>query len=496
MSQFLRVTMLLGSVTMINLLVQIVRTKVVALSVGQAGMAVLAQMADWQGLLAAYVLLGTEQGLVALSAEAWAQGNRPAIDRLLRLIRTKVAPPVVLGLVALAAASPWLMPEVTGHPGTVVAGAVGTLAMLLQLWVRPRQSILNGAKAFGLVARSRIIESVTATAMVLPLVLAFGLSGALWSLAVVQVSAFVATAWVWRSFALPPPQSELVAAGADADSEDWKTIRRFAGGLLISTGMASLLGLILRKRVIVLLGLDQAGMYQVAYALTMQYLGIVLGAMSAYSFPTYRVAAQQPGQLAIEVNQTFRSVLLLVTPVIVGVLTLRDFLIWALFSRDYLGSADLLQIQLVGDLFKVVAWAMGLTILAAGRIRLHVLLELILGLTWLASVEVASRWFGRIGPSVGFLVNQVLMCIVYAAVNYRVFGLTVWRANLGLLAASGALVIGVAVLPHGNVVWRIAAAVGGVSLWAAVSVRKAEYHSARNWLLGRIQTVLSRLRAR
>ncbi len=485
MSQFLRVTMLLGSVTLINLLVQIVRTKIVALHVGKAGMAVIAQMADWQALLATYVLLGTEQGLVALSADAWAQGSYASIHRLLRLVRRKVAPMVAVVLLVLALASPWLMPALSGLNSTVWAGAAGTLSLLLQLWVRPRQSVLNGAKAFGLVARSRLIESLTAVAMVIPLVLAFGLPGALWSLAAVHVSSLIGTAWVWRQFALPAAV-DAPPASADADATDMRTLRQFAGALLISGGAASLLGLLLRRRIIDLLGLEQAGLYQVAYALTLQYLGLVLGAMSAYSFPSYRTASQQPGQLGVEVNQTLRSVLLLVTPIIIGLLTARELLIWLLFSREYVGAADLLQIQLVGDLFKVVAWATGLTVLASGRVRLHVLLDLGFYVTWMVLVEVLTRSLGRYGPPTAFLANQILMCAVYAWVNRRAFAITPQRDNIALLTVSALAVgaaawLGLAALPL-----RLAGSAVVMAGWALLSVRRSEASAARQWLQGRL----------
>ncbi|MBI5607679.1 MAG: oligosaccharide flippase family protein [Deltaproteobacteria bacterium] len=488
MSQFLRVTMLLGSVTVINLLVSIVRTKIVALYVGKAGMAVLAQLADWQTLLATYVLLGSEQGLVALSADAWARHSREGIERLLRVVRTRIAPPVALALLVLALASPWLMPAVTGHDGTVLAGAGATLSLLLQLWVRPRQSILNGAKAFGLIARSKIIESLSAVAVVIPLVLAFGLPGAMWSLAVVHLSSLLATAWVWRQLPLPA----VAAQPEHGNSQEGKTLRQFGGAILITGGAASLISLLLRRRIIEVLGLEQAGLWQVAHSLTLQYLGIVLGAMSAYSFPAYRAAAQRPGQLEIEVNQTLRSVLLVITPIIVGLLTLREILILVLFSRDFSGAADLMQIQLVGDLFKVVAWATGLTLLASGRVWQHVALDLFFGGTWVLGVEIASRQAGGLGPSIGFAVNQVLMCIGYLAVNRWVFGLRVRRSNLGLLAGSAILIVGTALLSHAPLAVRALGAALGLLVWAWLGVRREEVVALRAWLASRIGRLLGR----
>src|SRR5438105_3918623 len=98
MSRFMRATVLLGSVTVLSLAVQIVRTKLMALEVGRAGMALVAQFSDYQTLIAGFLLVGTEQGLVALAADAYAHGRPSALPQVLALVRKRVIPWALLAL--------------------------------------------------------------------------------------------------------------------------------------------------------------------------------------------------------------------------------------------------------------------------------------------------------------------------------------------------------------------------------------------------------------
>jgi antigen flippase len=480
MSDFLRVTMLLGSVTAISLGVQVIRTKIVAMQVGKAGMALVAQLADWQLLLASLALLGAEQGVVALATDAWGRGDGAVVQRIREIVLRSIAPVTVPLLWILAAASAWIVPWVSGQSSHVLPVAIATVAVTLQLWIRPMQAVLNGARAFRLMARMRLLETVLGLLAVVPLVVGWGVSGAVWTLTSTQVCAFLATAWAWRRLERPAGTVTVNSA-----QDERRVLLRFGLMALITMSVGQIVGLVARRRIIALLGLEQAGLYQVAHALTLQYLGIVLQAMSAHSFPAYRSAAHDSQALEREVNVTLRGAVLVVTPVICTLLLLREVIVHALFSRDFSGATSLMQVQLLGDLFKVVAWSLGLTCLAAGRVRLHLVLEVVLGSTWLCFLELGMRTWGGSAPPVAFLANQVLMVVVYTAVNVAVFRVRVSPQNAWLIVnsclATGA-VYASSVLPLGA---RGAITLVTLLLWARLNLKGSELRDGLGQILRR-----------
>lgn len=475
MNQFLRVTALLGSVTALTLAVQIARTKLVALQVGKAGMALVAQFADFQNFISGFMLLGMEQGIVAVATDAYVRGDPTAPGRLIQQVWQRSSRWSLPALALLALASPWLVPAVTGQSGHVWIAAVALCTLAVQLWIRPRTSILNGAKAFKLLARSRIIEALLGLALVVPLAGLWRLEGALWSVAGTQVVALLATWWVWRR-SVPPTVAD---GGLVSDTEIRQSLHRFGFASLIGLVIANGLSLALRRVLISTIGLEQTGLYQVAYSLTQQYLGIVLIAMALYSFTTYRAVSHDPAALQREVEQTLRGALLVITPIICVLLVSREWLIRLIFSADYLPAAEMLRVQLVGDLFKVIAWAIGLPIVASGRLGVHVTLEFVFSSALVVGAAVWTRALGPVGAAWAFTANVALACIVYLFVLRPTLAIGLTREVLKPVLVALAAVVTVALLATKPPILRISLFFATMLVWSAVAVRRSEWQQLR-----------------
>lgn len=473
MSGFLRVTMLLGSVTALSLVVQIVRTKLVAIHVGREGMALVAQFSDLQMLVAGLLLLGADQGMVAVATDAYARGDPEILHKTLKMLRRWLFPLALLVLTALTAAAPWLLPQITGQPNYVLPGMLALAALAAQLWVRPWTAIINGARAFQILARARLAETLVSFAVLVPLVLMWRVQGALYSLAAVQVVGLATTWWAFRRLAPPTPNDG--AATLPPIDNSTQTLVRFGAATLVGGLISTGLSLALRREIISLHGLEQSGLYQVAFALTQQYLTLVLGAMSAYSFPAYRAVHNQPQALSQEVNHTLRGALLVIVPIIAVLLVLREPFILVLFTEEYLPAEAMLRLQLLGDLFKVVAWAIGVPILAAGRAGTHIALEVLFASSWLVGVWGWSQLFGVLGAPIGFLVNQILVCVVYIVVIRRQLGIGIDGPNWRLLGLSSAVLIATALVAGSSLWVSVPVAAAMVALWAWLCVQRSEW---------------------
>lgn len=484
MNRFMRVTVLLGSVTVLSLAIQIVRTKLMALEVGRAGMSLVAQFSDFQIFISGFLLLGAEQGLVAVAADAYGHGRPEAVAQVLRIVRRRVVPWALLAIVLLTAASPWLLPHITGQPDYVLPGAIAVAALCAQLLIRPWQAIINGAKAFKLMARLRLAESGIGLALLVPLVLVWHVEGAIYSIAAMQVTSLAITWWAWRKLA--PPQVDLLSVATPEQESAARTLTRFGVATLFAMAISNGMNLALRREIISLHGLDTSGLYQVAYSLTQQYLVVVLGAMSTYSFPAYRAVHAQPEALSNEINHTLRGAVLIIVPIIATLLILRVPLLLILFSRDYLPAEGMLRLQLLGDLFKVVAWAIGLAILASGRTRTHILLEVLFGATWLAGVWAWSQVLGPLGPPTAFLANQVFMCFVYWAILHRYMGFRLSRQNLLLIGASTTTLAAIALTSGLPLLANAAIGVAVVGGWAGLCVQRSEIQTLVRYLRRRL----------
>ena len=114
------------------------------------------------------------------------------------------------------------------------------------------------------------------------------------------------------------------------------------------------------------MGLDAAGLYQAAFALSSVYVGFVLGAMGADYYPRLTAVSADNKKVNRLVNEQTEVSLLLALPGILGTLTFATWVIHLLYSAQFEPAVDILRWQILGVLGRVVSWPVGFVLLAKG----------------------------------------------------------------------------------------------------------------------------------
>ena len=81
--------------------------------------------------------------------------------------------------------------------------------------------------------------------------------------------------------------------------------------------------------------------------------------------------------LRLEINKVYRFVMPIVAVSIVSIFILRDFIINALFTADFLPMRALFPWQLTGDAIKIGAWILSYVMLGRAMVKYFVLTEII-----------------------------------------------------------------------------------------------------------------------
>lgn len=156
------------------------------------------------------------------------------------------------------------------------------------------------------------------------------------------------------------------------------------------------------------LGLEAVGHFQAAWAISMQYIGFVLGAMGADYYPRLTGVINDKVAASRLVNEQTEIALLLSAPVFIAMMGLAPWVVHLLYSPAFSPAIEILRWQILGDVLKVVSWLMGFVILAAGA-----------GNTFFWTETTALLLMGGliVGllPSIGLQVTGIafLACYVY-----------------------------------------------------------------------------------
>jgi enterobacterial common antigen flippase len=424
-----------GAATVAGLIGWMVGGKILALELGAAGVGVFGILRQ---LLQNLTLLSTCNGSTALVQGLSSHGPETrtgyvaSVGTLFLIGASSVA-------VVLTVGAPWLGPWLVPHPqapAMVRWLAVAVLATTAQSFFT---GLLNGHRAVGALVRSQLLAPLAVLAIAFPVV------------RLVQQGA--AAGYVLMLAA--PGTVVALAAWSHCRKSGWVVklerarfsrihVRHFLtmSSVLLATGLLSTGTQYFQARFVAAqLGLEQAGLYWVAWTLSMSYVTVLLGSYATYYMPSLSALRTRADRNAL--IRDYLWLALCVMPVVVAaVVVVKPLVVEVLFSRTLLPALDVMRWMLVGDLFKGVAWVLSFPMLAFAEMRWFFWTEAAFNLVLAGSSALWLIFGGGIEQlGVLFMCMYAVYLVAMAAYVRRVHGLRLRRVELGAFAAGLVLVV-------------------------------------------------------
>ncbi len=468
MRSVLRATAILSSSSIVSMIVGVVSAKAWALLLGPAG---LGEMGLIQGLLGLATLagaMGIGNALVREGAHALGAGEK---DRAAAL---QTASWVAAGAFGGAASLLLILLRVPIARLMLGTASEADSVVLVALALLPSQagtiltSILNAHHRVGSLAKVAIANSLLAAGTTILLVWRWRVHGIA---PAVLVSALVTCGSCWLFLR----RAGYRTAARVPLAEVWPAARslvRFGApytvSMLVGTGMQW----VLPSVVLHTLGRENVGYYRAAMAIAVTYLGFLVTAMGQDYYPRVSAARDRPEALVDLVNQQHRLVLLTAVPIILAALALAPVILTLIYSPKFVPAADVLEWQLIGDIFKFAAWAMSFVVLARCGSLTFFFTELTGGATLLGASWLCMRWYGLSGLGIGFLVVGVVYYLLMWAILRHSIGLR-WTAENGRMLVVAAVAAGGIHFARlaGPAAFRLAAPLALVAILGLVNIR-------------------------
>lgn len=305
------------------------------------------------------------------------------------------------------------------------AGQVGWLAIGVALSVAAtgQNALLTGLRRVGDLARASIGTGVLGTIVSIAGLLIWGEKAILLLVISTPALAFL----FWHFYAAraqrltPAATTPLPPTKWQQMRSEWRIMRQL-GLAFMGAGLAVLIGpLIVRALVQRELGLDAAGQFQAAWSISMTYMGLVLGVMTSDFHPRLAAVINDKPAATQLVNEQTDVAVLLCAPVLLLVLGLAPWVLQLLYTAEFTPAVEILRWQLLGDALKVMSFPLGFVLLAAGRGKTFLLLEI----TGMA-VFVFITWLGI--PIWGIKATGIAFLLMYV-----VYLPLVWRLSKNLI---------------------------------------------------------------
>jgi O-antigen/teichoic acid export membrane protein len=225
--------------------------------------------------------------------------------------------------------------------------------------------------------------------------------------------------------------------------------------------------------------MDDVGLYNVAFMITITYAGLVFSAMEADYFPRLSGVANDYEATNSIVNKQIEVSLLLLAPMLVGLMMALPLLVPILFSNEFVPVVGMAQVAVLAMYFKVLTMPVAYITLARRLSLSFLLLEssyyVILVLAIVCCFQLWGLWGTGLAIVIAHVVENVLV-IGYATwkYGYRITSAVVRYAAVQM--SIGFLAFAVTLLCEGALYWITEAALTIVSTAYSIHVLRQKTH--------------------
>ena len=433
-SKVIRSSVYLGGATVVSFVAGLLRTKVVAMLLGPAGVGLVGIFTNFGGNLAAVSSWGIwTSGVRTISAAS--EADRARKSAAVGIFGRRL---IWLGL-ALAVVACWPVTLATFASGEYLAdmlivGLTAPLVVATGVWTARLQS--DGH--LRALAQGQVLAALFGLLLGVPLIWALGAKGIAPSL---LLAALLLAVLTWRSAARLCP----VDATAEPLEPDLRELVKLGAAFMAVAFMGQLAAYGTRLILVRQLGLEAAGHYQAAAAISGSLLGLVVSALGAGFFPQVAAAADESASRRL-VDRQIEVGVMLGLPALVILAGAGGFCLHLLYARSFDAALPVLAWMTWGILLRLLSWPMSYWLMARGSSKAVMLAE---GLSCACSVALplfTVPCFGLAGAGIAFFLGHAIYAVGLLAISRRRSGGWIGRSALQAMAWAILLIGGTQIL--------------------------------------------------
>jgi PST family polysaccharide transporter len=400
MRSILKATAVLSSSAVVTVFVGVLTAKAWALMIGPRGLGLAGVLQAFLALLTMLGGLAGGAGLVRAISISLASNSTTAAGHV-RTAASVVTAALSVGLGALLILLRQPASALLGNAVHDIDVVLIAVALVFSLGTTVVLSILNGYQRVAAMARAAIVTSVLSAVGSIAVVYWLGLAG-------VSVSVLLAAFLGWlvglmlvrREIGRPTERTSLSEGIAAA-----RRLVAFGGGYVVALIPGTAVLFLIPVLVLNAIGLDQAGFYRAAAAISVGYLGVLIRAMALEYYPRLAAAAEEPGAVSRLVRQQQWVVMVLGVPLVLGAAAALPIVVPLLYTTEFGPTIDLLRWLLLGEIPRFLAWTLAFVLVARGSMRNLFLVELAAAVTQVLLAAAAIRVVGLVGVGIAYAIT-------------------------------------------------------------------------------------------
>jgi O-antigen/teichoic acid export membrane protein len=416
-NEIIKSTSIFGGLQIFNILISILRSKMIAVFLGPSGIGIYGLITSSLGLVSGITNFGLATVAVKSITEANATSDKKDLNKALFIIKKTSWITGFFGLLLTFFFAKKMSIIAFQNEDYIVWFRFLSIVILTNQLNITYNSLFQGLRKFSTLTKITFLSSLISFLISIPLFYFFQKTTILLSIIItsfvsLSISIFFAKDFNFHSIKLNT--NEILI-------ESYKIIKV---GFLIS--LSFLLGTVSSYLLQIYItnkgGVEQVGLYLAGFAIINNYVGIIFSAMSTEYYPRLTLTASNFLLSKKIINQQAEFTLLVLAPILLFFIIFINFIINLLYSNSFLLLNDMLYWSAIGVYFKCIGWPIAYYFLARGDGKLYFINELISVFYSLALSILGYYLYGMTGLGVAYMVSQILylfQCYIITRFNFK-----------------------------------------------------------------------------
>jgi len=413
--QIMKTTSLFGGVQAFQIIIQIIRSKFVAILLGPTGMGIAGLLTATIGFISGISNFGLGTSAVKDIAAANGTSNQIRIAIKVIVLRRLVWITGTVGALLTLVLSPLLSKLTFGNQNYTFAFIWISITLLFTQLTSGQIALLQGMRKLQYLAKANLFGSIFGLITTVPLYYIWGNDGIVPGIIVTSFITLLLSWYFSHRVKIQPVKVTYIRTFAEGKS-------MLNLGFIISlTGIMSVgSSYIVRIFISNTGGLEQIGLYSGGFAIINTYVGLIFTAMATDYYPRLAALANNNKLCQQSINQQAEIAILILAPILLVFLVFINWVVILLYSTKFIAINEMIYWAALGVFFKAASWTVAFIFLAKGSSKLFFWNEFVSNIYMLGLNLLGYKLMGLMGLGVSYMVGYMLYLIqVFFLSNFK-----------------------------------------------------------------------------
>lgn len=400
----LKGTAIFGGVQGFNILISLIRGKLVAILLGTTGMGISALLTTTCNLIQLISSMGINMSAVRDLSSSNQNGTIEQTSKIVLTVRRFVSVSAIIGTLILICFSHLLSIITFGDTNYQIEFICLSVYVLLTTLLSGELCLLQGFRKLKLLSTCSIIGGACGLIVGVPLYYFWGTNGIVPGLIIQSIVSFIFVYYATKQITLVKIRMSW--------KESWHLGHQFLLlGLLMmfAYGFANLYQLGISSFIRTFGSLADVGLFQAANSITNQCVAPVYSAMTTDYYPQLAAVAHDKIKMHELVMNEAEIVILLIAPISIFLITLAPYIITLLLTDEFLPVTNIVRFMALSILLQAVYFPISNIATAKGDKKIFFLLEgVYANISAFGIYALFYYLFGFVGLGYGVLVRFTL----------------------------------------------------------------------------------------